>query len=416
MEKKAFSLIELLISLITISVILASMAPVITHKLKHGNTSISAKSIQINCAEKFGTDCMMCNSKSCLWCSTYINVPDGYYIDPSQGCSRKTCNSKFGALCAKCTKDYCLSCISGYGFNSTNYTCNPCYAPYYSPGGTSGCIMCNNGYQYQNLNNQPNCKVCDTANGWFPNSDRKGCTQIKCQKGYRREGNNCVQCAGNTYQPNDNYIGTSCYGCGANLTANDEHTSCACNLVCNDKQYIKNCTCYDCPSVCPVGEYLNGCSCTKCPKGTYSETAGAVACTKCPAGTYADVEGAKSADVCKKCPAGTYSDTEGAAICANCPKGSYISWEGHTKCKKCPMGSYSDTEGAKECTTCPSNLTTSTSYGHTSIKDCAFSCSSVIPGCMDYSCSSIGCYTCKSGYKVSSVSGPDGSFQTCIKK
>ncbi len=247
MKKKAFSLIELLISLITISVIVAAMAPIITHKLKHSNVALSAKSVKIDCAQKFGTDCMMCNQKSCLWCTTYINVPDGQYVNPGFGCDRKNCADKFGSTCTKCTKDYCLGCLGGYGYNSANHSCSLCSAPYVSQGGSSVCTMCNQGYKYQNEHGKTDCKECDTANGYFPNQDRLGCTLKTCPKGYRREGNGCVACSGNTYQSNDNYSGTSCYSCGSNSAANSSHTGCysTCENAssCSSNQTYDGCHC-----------------------------------------------------------------------------------------------------------------------------------------------------------------------------
>lgn len=245
--KKGFSLIELLVSLITISIIIASMAPVITHKLKQNRVALKSKSVKIDCAKEYGTDCMMCNEKSCLWCSTYINIPDGQYVDPSFGCERKNCQGKFGSTCTKCTKDYCLGCTGGYGYNNTNHSCIGCNAPYYSPGGSSGCLMCNQGYKYQNENLKTDCKECDSANGWFPNADRLGCTLKTCPKGYKREGTNCTPCQGNTYQPYDNYSGSSCYSCGSNSAPNSDHagchSTCESSSSCGSNQTYDGCHC-----------------------------------------------------------------------------------------------------------------------------------------------------------------------------
>ncbi len=265
--KKGFSLIELLVSLITISIIIASMAPVITHKLKQNRVALKSKSVKIDCAKEYGTDCMMCNEKSCLWCSTYINIPDGQYVDPSFGCERKNCQGKFGSTCTKCTKDYCLGCTGGYGYNNTNHSCIGCNAPYYSPGGSSGCLMCNQGYKYQNENLKTDCKECDSANGWFPNADRLGCTLKTCPKGYKREGTNCTPCQGNTYQPYDNYSGSSCYSCGSNSAPNSDHagchSTCESSSSCGSNQTYDGCHCVAKQASCDSDAVLIGSFCMK---------------------------------------------------------------------------------------------------------------------------------------------------------
>ncbi len=251
MKKKAFSLIELLISLITISVILASMAPIITHKMKHGGVSIGTK-LSMKCPPTVGSSCAMCLGNQCIACL----ISCGNQFKNTSTCKCESCTQ---GNCGNCNSDRnkCDRCNDGYGLQS-NGSCSACNAPYVSNGGSSGCIKCDTGYKYQNENLKTQCKECDTANGYFPNADRKGCTQKTCGAGYRREGNNCTACSGNTYQSNPSYSGTSCSACGVNETANANHTGC--DSMCVDK------------STCMGNNYHDGCRCKPCGAGTQPNT------------------------------------------------------------------------------------------------------------------------------------------------
>ena len=70
---KAFSLIELTISLITISCIMAAFAPIITKKLKISSSSSSPISTVKPECSKFSEDCKLCYSNSCLICNKNCN-------------------------------------------------------------------------------------------------------------------------------------------------------------------------------------------------------------------------------------------------------------------------------------------------------------------------------------------------------
>ncbi len=313
--KKAFSLIELLISLITISVILASLAPIVTHKLKHGGVSIGTKKLSMACPSGIGPECTLCLGNQCVGC------PIGCANEFKNLLTCK-CEACTQGNCFNCNSDpsRCDRCNSGYGLNMANGTCSACNAPYISTGSTD-CIMCNDGYHYQDDNLQSSCKTCDTANGYFPNADRKGCTRKTCSKGYRREGNTCVACSGNTYQGSDGYSGTSCSACGTNSEANSSHTACVSTCVA--------------ASSCTGNNYHNGCHCQACGANT-TPNADRTACdavttpTTCPS-------------TCKTC-------TSGTANCSSCKDGSYLDGTTclsctlkHSKCTKCT---------SSECTQC----------------------------------------------------------------
>lgn len=114
----AFSLIELLITLIIISVILTALAPVISKRLQYRNLNYAASSIGTDCS-KFGNQCLICSNKGCSLCSNQFNVQSGYYVDPNDNCEVKQCPEG----CLDCSVNGCTSCKEGYGYNSSDMTC-----------------------------------------------------------------------------------------------------------------------------------------------------------------------------------------------------------------------------------------------------------------------------------------------------
>ncbi len=129
--KKAFSLIELLVSLITISVIVASFAPIITNKLKQDRISLSN-------ASKLSSDCSMFSSGKCEICmkekganiciSCSLTCPTGQIADiKTCKCKTLTCPSGqyvSGSSCIYCSSSYenCETC--------TNSSCSTCKSGY----------------------------------------------------------------------------------------------------------------------------------------------------------------------------------------------------------------------------------------------------------------------------------------------
>lgn len=173
--KKAFSLIELLISLIVISIITTALAPVITKKLKYKNITMASKQMKIDCAAFDSKDgsCLMCDEKQCSLCTSSISVPTGYYVNPNLSCDYKPC-SGFDAQCKSCTKEGCEEC-----------------------------------------------------NAWYELTAEKKCKKITtCNKGYYVQGSECKQCPENYIQPNDTSIATSCTPCPSGQISNDQRSAC----------------------------------------------------------------------------------------------------------------------------------------------------------------------------------------------
>ncbi len=336
----AFSLIELLISLITISVILASLAPVVTHKLKHGGISVGqGKSITNQCSA-FSASCQLCTKTECLLCT--LTCPDGQYFDKPT-CTCKNCISN----CNRCTNaTACDRCKAGY--QKSGNSCSACGAGYYSTEGgacqkcpkgqrsnstsaSTGCTNCT-GSEYQDQEGQSSCKTCTSG---FVSDSNRACTTCSagtkwngsscenCPAGYYSNSANtttCTACSSGTYQNEtgktsckscsganeyqDSTGQSSCKTCGANSVPNASHTGCSstCQTTanCTGNQYLKdNCTCTACPSGQTPNSTKTGCdtvaadcsadgkyyiaatnSCGDCAAGCKTCTS-STACTKC---------------------------------------------------------------------------------------------------------------------------------------
>lgn len=250
--KKAFSLIELLISLIVISVIIASFAPILSKKLKSREIVFSSvKQMKIDCSPFDAPDgvCLLCEEDKCTICSSSFNIADGYYVNPSISCNRKPC-SDFDSNCKRCTKDGCQECKNGYTFNPSTKTCSQvkCNKGYKVSG--SGCVACEeNTIQPNDNSTATSCTPCSDSQ--ISNSEKTICNNVTCPAGKYRSGRSCYPCTGLTYQPNNNFSGTSCYICsGPNASVNTEHTTC---------------TTYSCPNHCKICP--SSTKCDECEEG-----------------------------------------------------------------------------------------------------------------------------------------------------
>lgn len=112
----AFSLVELMMSLITISLITAAMAPVISKKISAGTINVGSFAggsgeTSTDCEGLFNADCKLCNINFCLDCEK--TCADGEYKDiPNCMCS--TCKSKYGSGCAECNLNKCVRCKTDF--------------------------------------------------------------------------------------------------------------------------------------------------------------------------------------------------------------------------------------------------------------------------------------------------------------
>ena len=107
-----FSLIELMVTLVIVSVVTAAMAPVITKKIKSNSLSVSSvNDISSNCSEKYSADCKLCLPNKCLSCIK--TCPEGQNLNIAT-CACSSCYSSFGSECLEC---------SGCSINKVTATC-----------------------------------------------------------------------------------------------------------------------------------------------------------------------------------------------------------------------------------------------------------------------------------------------------
>ena len=175
--KRAFSLIELLISLIVISCITAAFAPLITKKFSSsvfgfggGGGNSGTTSITTDCASKYTSDCLLCSSSECLSCAK--TCPDGQCQDASN-CTCKECPTSEFPNCAKFSSTTCIQCQKG--FRLVEGVCVACTSEKYSDNGKE-------------------CKYCEP--GFWPNDDKTGC--VECPEGYICNNGVQAKCNGNT--------------------------------------------------------------------------------------------------------------------------------------------------------------------------------------------------------------------------
>ena len=390
----AFSLIELMISLITISCIIAAFAPVVTKKLKSSNVTVALSEITTNCA-KFTDECSLCYSSKCVACSRYCN--ENQYKNVST-CLCENCTDR-SVGCIRCDAKVCKKCDLGYGLTADG-KCRLCPAGYYSDG-TYDCKACPVG-QYQSEQGKATCKECPL--GQYQNEQGKT-SCIKCPVGqYQDEQGKtgCKLCPAGQYQ---NVEGkTACINCPAGQYQNAEgKTSC---IACPVGQY-QNATGKTSCKNCPAGQYQNATgqsSCKSCWAGTYQNEQGKTSCKNCWAGAWSDANastcyacpagyGCNGAGTATKCSAGYYAPA-GSSGCSACWAGSY-SAAGASTCSACWAGSYSNA-GASTCSACWAG-----SYSNAGASTCT-ACSSTWANCA--ACTASGCTTCDSGY-VSNGSG-----------
>ena len=184
---RAFSLIELMVALIVVSVLTAAMAPVITKKLKSKEITISqgGGGLTMNCSS-ISPQCGLCEGGICVSCAKACTEYEALDVG---ACSCVACNDEnlHGSACLKCDSENCSKCTSGYYLDSgvctacsDGYTCDGtisslCPVGYYCKDGattpcldgtyndtegatsSSSCVACSA--------KTPNCTNCDIASG-----------------------------------------------------------------------------------------------------------------------------------------------------------------------------------------------------------------------------------------------------------
>ena len=384
---EGFSLIELMISLITISCITAAFTPVITKKLKNSNVSVALSEVTTKC-DKFSSHCTLCYSGKCIACS--IACLNSEYKDNDK-CACFPCTN-YSPNCLLCNAKTCTKCSSGYGIK--NSSCEICPKGYYSDG-LMECVPCEVG-KYQNEQGKSTCKNCEA--GKYQDEEGKDSCKIPPNGTYQDQSgqSTTIPC------PEDNYctngVKTPCL---ANQGANAGSSACT---TCSTR--ISNCA--ECSNLtqctrCAAGYYLNSSkTCSSCPAGSFCN---GITQAQCPAGQYSS----STASSCANCPAGKYSSTSGSTTCANCQAGKWSS-AGATSCTlscpagyacngagtatQCPAGQYAPS-GSSSCKSCPAGQ-----YQNSTGQTGCIACSAKTANCTACNATTGACSACSTGYGV----------------
>ena len=329
---KAFSLIELMISLITISCIVAAFTPVITKKLKISNVTISGNNVSditTECSDKFSSNCKLCTKSYCIQCEL-SSCPIGQYTE-SKSCSCKNCSDIF-SNCSECDSTKCTKC------KDNNYYIN-----------NGKCENC------------PTNKICDGINAY----DKSYCTNPPA--GYYCDGNNIKRCI-------DKY-NMYCATCN--------NSSC---LSCNTSYYLSNGNCFPCSSGCT--QCINANYCTKCNSSVILNTA-THKCDRSCMYAISNCSYCSSASICTECNAGYYVNSQNkcspctdianciqcsnGSICTTCKSGYYVN--SSNKCSKCTISNCARCNSDGTCLACNSGYYLSDDKKSCIENSTSFSCS-----------------------------------------
>jgi len=150
----AFSLVELMVTLIILSCIIAATTPTITKKLHSQSITVGSGGGQSNlefsqdCSQ--WEDCALCFPDKCAMCAK--ECLENEYVEVSN-CTCKSCN--IYSNCKECTSKQCKNCEDGYFLD--NLTCSSCPVGFYCDGKSKS--KCESGY-YQDELKQKTCKSC----------------------------------------------------------------------------------------------------------------------------------------------------------------------------------------------------------------------------------------------------------------
>lgn len=360
MKKKflmGFSLIEVLIALIIVSVLMAASVPILTKKAQNITVLGGSQSEEIKAeCSIFGSDCSLCYSSKCIVCNkTCLETQ----FKDIENCNCKNCSNEDlgGAGCKKCNKTTCLECDSSKFLNSSNKctscpqnaTCNgkemTCKSGYYRKDDT--CIKCTDSFGSA-------CTACN----------KDGCTS--CSSGSYATGGSCVSCS--TFD-------TNCTSCSASGC-----TKCKSGYNVEEAK---------CAVACPTGTYQSGNNCFYC--GTGCESCDSSGCKTCQDGYYyswgkCELCSSKFGSACERCDSGG---------CYGCAKGYYRDYSTNN-CISCDT--YSHTYA--KCYECNSMGCTLCNNTRQPVGEC-ISCQDLGgPQCSVCNTRIRKCTQCRTGYKL----------------
>ena len=306
-KKIAFSLVELMISLITISCIAAAFAPVITKRLSSNSAAVRNQTQVLSDCSRIAPDgkCSLCYPGECIVCdrkcqpNQYLNVKNCI----CENCFERTEDGQ----CTSCVEEHCYGCAAG--FYCENHDCTSC----------TPCPM-----QYDDGTCDGPYETCVNACA----EERTSCTQqqSRCQVGgYGTPSYDCFQsrysCTTDC-QTIYGSCGTSCYIAYNNCSNQCQNASCQCNC--------SSYGCYTCygSSCSNYNSCTNNCS-TKKTSCYNTCSSNYTKCTdKCPTSDYCKsfCDGYYNCDddynACVDACAGTYNECMEANPSACCPEGT----------------------------------------------------------------------------------------------
>jgi len=336
----AFSLVELMISLITISCIAAAFTPVITKKLKKQDVALSNISdISTNCSNrepKVSLNCELCTRQVCIKCGI-ATCEQGQYLDTNY-CGCKDCSSKF-SNCESCDNVSCLSCKSGKdGYYLKDGKCEKCTATVggvYSDGKTcSGSCTTTEG-SYCDENGTLRACTYKFSDGCIA-CTKDACT--KCGLYYFLKSGDCARCIPYCYTCSNT---SECQVCAQNYLYDSANKTCV--LALGDT-YIPNCSRFD------KGQTISNYFCSSCSKNYIMTNSGRGrnACsTKC-SDTIANCISCSSATQCYNCKAGYQLDSSKKCITCNVENCSSCTQGTTDTCEVCNSG-YHLSDDNKSC-------------------------------------------------------------------
>ncbi len=323
MKKKflmGFSLIEVLVALIIVSVLMAISVPILTKKAQ--NIAVlgggQSEEIKAECSI-FGSDCSLCYSSKCIVCNkTCLETQ----FKDIENCNCKNCSNEDlgGAGCKKCNKTTCLECDSSKFLNSSN-KCTPCPQNATCNGKE---MTCKSGYYRKD----DTCIKCtDSFGSACTACEKDGCTS--CSSGSYATGGSCVSCS--IFDTNCTSCSASgCSGCSSGYALKNQ--KCEKNVTCDVNCASGSCGSDGCTS-CRSGYFLSETNvCLNCNYfGPNCRTCNSGGCKRCKSG-YSLI----NSKCLRDCASDEYRDSS-SNQCKGCPLGCN-SCSSQTSCNSCNNG------------------------------------------------------------------------------